>query len=30
MYRASAKEIVVAIDAELGRIADLHAPASKP
>lgn len=30
MYRASAKEIVAAIDAELGKIADLHAPATKP
>jgi hypothetical protein len=30
MYRASAKEIVVAIDAELGKIADLHSPAPKP
>jgi hypothetical protein len=29
-YRASAKEIVVAIDAELGKIADLHPPATKP
>jgi hypothetical protein len=30
MYRTSAKEIVVAIDAELGKIADLHSPAPKP
>ena len=29
VYRASAKEIVVAIDEELGKLADLH-PASKP
>ncbi len=29
-YRTSAKEIVVAIDAELGKIADLHSPAPKP
>jgi hypothetical protein len=29
-YRTSAKEIVVAIDAELGKIADLHLPAPKP
>ncbi len=30
MYRAAAKEIVVAIDEELGKIADLHSPAPKP
>jgi hypothetical protein len=29
MYRAAAKEIVVAIDEELGKLADLH-PAAKP
>ena len=29
-YRQSAKEIVAAIDAELGKIADLHSPAAKP
>ena len=29
-YRAAAKEIVVAIDEELGKISDLHAPALKP
>jgi hypothetical protein len=29
MYRAAAREIVVAIDEELGKLADLH-PASKP
>lgn len=29
-YRASAKEIVVAIDAELGKIADLHSGPPKP
>jgi hypothetical protein len=30
MYRASAKEIVAAIDAELGKLADLHSPPPKP
>lgn len=30
MYRTSAKEIVLAIDAELGKIADLHSPEPKP
>jgi len=29
-YRASAKEIVVAIDIELGKIADMHSPPPKP
>jgi len=30
VYRTSAKEIVAAIDAELGKIADLHSPPAKP
>ncbi|HEV2739238.1 MAG TPA: hypothetical protein VGU66_11715 [Candidatus Elarobacter sp.] len=30
MYRAAAKEIVVAIDEELGKIGDLHPPPPKP
>ncbi|HEY0380956.1 MAG TPA: hypothetical protein VGC72_02045 [Candidatus Elarobacter sp.] len=30
MYRAAAKEIVIAIDEELGKLTDLHAPAQKP
>jgi hypothetical protein len=30
MYRAAAKEIVIAIDEELGKIADLHPAAPKP
>jgi hypothetical protein len=29
-YRVSAKEIVAAIDAELGKIAELHPPQPKP
>jgi hypothetical protein len=29
-YRTSAKEIVVAIDVELAKLADLHSPAPKP
>jgi hypothetical protein len=30
MYRKAAKEIVAAIDEELGKITDVHPPAQKP